>query len=88
VASQRLLMVALNHIILGLLLLIYFMSVNIQEGQKGSVIRMLQLKTGDSHESGSASALAPQWKVLIYDRACQEIIAPILKVRYYFHLEY
>eukprot|EP00403_Amphidinium_massartii_P003614 CAMPEP_0178378808 /NCGR_PEP_ID=MMETSP0689_2-20121128/4616_1 /TAXON_ID=160604 /ORGANISM="Amphidinium massartii, Strain CS-259" /LENGTH=604 /DNA_ID=CAMNT_0019998887 /DNA_START=11 /DNA_END=1822 /DNA_ORIENTATION=- len=40
----------------------------IQELQKAALIKMLQL--GD----------AVQWKVLIYDKFCQEVVAPLMKV--------
>lgn len=52
---------------------------NLQEVQETSIVRMLQLKTFDGTDEKSFSTL-PQWKVLIYDRVCQDIIAPIMKV--------
>jgi len=56
------------------------MSLDLQEAQRTSIIRMLQLKVGNEPESRSLTDV-PQWKVLIYDRPCQDVVAPILKVR-------
>jgi hypothetical protein len=55
------------------------MSLDLQEGQRKSIIRMLQLKA-NGEDSDSRLDVVPQWKVLVYDRACQDVIAPILKV--------
>jgi len=55
------------------------MSVDVQEAQRSAIIRMLQLKSGSVSDDRKIEA-APQWKVLVYDRSCQDVIAPILKV--------
>ena len=55
------------------------MSLDLQEGQRASIVRMFQLKS-NSEEVDRRLETVPQWKVLIYDRACQDVIAPILKV--------
>lgn len=55
------------------------MSLDLQEGQRAAIVRMLQLKAGSSSDDRRSEAV-PQWKVLVYDRACQDIIAPLMKV--------
>jgi len=55
------------------------MSLDLQEGQRTAIVRMLNLKFASSSDDRRIEA-APQWKVLIYDRAGQDVIAPILKV--------
>lgn len=51
------------------------MSLNIQESQRNAVVRMLSLREGHPEATG-----APLWKVLIYDKACQNLLAPLMKV--------
>ena len=55
------------------------MTLDLQEYQRSSIVRMLQLKSDTGNEERRIDSLN-QWKVLVYDRACQDIIAPILKV--------
>jgi hypothetical protein len=55
------------------------MALNLQECQRSSIVRMLQLKTEVGADERRLDSV-PQWKVLVYDRSCQDIIAPILKV--------
>ena len=55
------------------------MSLDLQEGQRAGIVKMLQLKAGSSSDDRRIEAV-PQWKVLVYDRACQDIIAPLMKV--------
>lgn len=55
------------------------MSLDIQEAQRSAIVRMLELKLGNDPDQSRIEAV-PQWKVLIYDKVCQDIIAPILRV--------
>lgn len=55
------------------------MSLDIQEAQRSAIMRMLDLKIGNDSDLRRLDAV-PQWKVLIYDKVCQDIIAPILRV--------
>jgi len=50
------------------------MSQSVLELQKASVLRMLNLNADQSAYAGQT------WKVLIYDKFCQEVVAPLLKV--------
>lgn len=52
---------------------------DLQEAQRVALGKMLQLRTNADSDDRKTDAL-PQWKVLIYDKACQDIIAPVLKV--------
>lgn len=57
------------------------MSFDLQEAQRTSIVKMLDLKSAsDATDQKHGFMAVPQWKVLIYDRACQDVIAPILKV--------
>uniref|UniRef100_A0A7S4Q283 Uncharacterized protein n=2 Tax=Alexandrium monilatum TaxID=311494 RepID=A0A7S4Q283_9DINO len=48
---------------------------SMQEMQRGCVLKMLNLGDGDS-----VGGCAMTWKVLVYDKFCQDVIAPLLKV--------
>jgi hypothetical protein len=54
------------------------MSLDLQEAQRMALVRMLQLKSLSVSSDGRLE-VAPQWKVLVYDRFAQDVIAPILK---------
>lgn len=56
------------------------MSFDLQEAQRASIVKMLELKTALDTSQTSGSHAVPQWKVLVYDKACQDVIAPIMKV--------
>mmetsp|Transcript_99506 Transcript_99506/g.310719 ORF Transcript_99506/g.310719 Transcript_99506/m.310719 type:complete len:646 (+) Transcript_99506:124-2061(+) len=51
------------------------MSQSIQEMQRSAILRMLNLGDGDDSWGGSQT-----WKVLVYDKFCQDVVAPLLKV--------
>jgi hypothetical protein len=55
------------------------MSLDIQEAHRNAIVRMLQLKASNEPDNRKPDS-SQQWKVLIYDKACQDIIAPIMKV--------
>mmetsp|Transcript_128581 Transcript_128581/g.274239 ORF Transcript_128581/g.274239 Transcript_128581/m.274239 type:complete len:653 (-) Transcript_128581:42-2000(-) len=52
------------------------MAQSIQELQRGAILRMLNI--GDPSEQSWGGAQT--WKVLVYDKFCQEVVAPLLKV--------
>lgn len=63
------------------------MSLNIQERQRNSLIQMLSLSdnnmstatsNGDRQSSDYYDGML--WKVLIYDKSCQDLIGPLMKV--------
>ncbi|GAB9467923.1 Sec1 family transporter sly1 [Globisporangium polare] len=57
---------------------------SLQEKQKENLLRMLDFNAENSgfHDAGQDSAdhWGEQWKVLVYDRFCRDIISPILKL--------
>lgn len=55
------------------------MSIDLQQSQRLSITQMLQLKTNSSFGDVIGGGTM-QWKVLIYDKFCQDIIAPVLRV--------
>mmetsp|Transcript_93178 Transcript_93178/g.290505 ORF Transcript_93178/g.290505 Transcript_93178/m.290505 type:complete len:645 (+) Transcript_93178:124-2058(+) len=48
---------------------------SLQEMQRAAVLKMLNLGYGDGAAGGGMT-----WKVLVYDKFCQDVIAPLLKV--------
>jgi len=48
---------------------------SMQEMQRSAVLRMLNLGDGDGFGGGATT-----WKVLVYDKFCKEVIAPLLKI--------
>mmetsp|Transcript_69130 Transcript_69130/g.202434 ORF Transcript_69130/g.202434 Transcript_69130/m.202434 type:complete len:645 (+) Transcript_69130:116-2050(+) len=48
---------------------------SMQELQRSAVLKMLNLGEGDGLGGGGMT-----WKVLVYDKFCQEVIAPLLKI--------
>jgi hypothetical protein len=52
---------------------------DLQEAQRMALGKMLHLKTNSDADERRIDSV-PQWKVLVYDKACQDIIAPIMKV--------
>ncbi|KAJ0406539.1 hypothetical protein ATCC90586_003518 [Pythium insidiosum] len=54
---------------------------SLQEKQKENLLRMLDFNAEATDSSlDSADRWGEQWKVLIYDRVCRDIISPILKL--------
>ncbi|KAF4754581.1 Sec1 domain containing protein 1, partial [Perkinsus olseni] len=58
---------------------------NLQEAERASLIRMLNLSVGTGDASGGRGAdplseASTQWKVLVYDKSGKEVIAPLLKI--------
>jgi len=50
------------------------MNQNIQEVQRNAIMRMLSVSQNDSGMG------AQTWKVLVYDKFCQDVVAPLMKV--------
>ena len=53
------------------------MGFNVFELQKGAMMRMVALQTKDEPKKMDVHQV---WKVLIYDKVCREIIAPLLNI--------
>jgi len=51
------------------------MAQSVQEAQRTAILRMLSLAEPGEQLGGSQT-----WKVLVYDKFCQEVVAPLLKV--------
>ncbi|EER05570.1 STXBP/UNC-18/SEC1 syntaxin involved in golgi transport, putative [Perkinsus marinus ATCC 50983] len=56
---------------------------NLQEAERASLVRMLNLSVGDSsggRVTDPLSEASTQWKVLVYDKSGKDVIAPLLKI--------
>lgn len=57
---------------------------SVQELQRDAVTRMIGgsggSEGGDQHQGGWDGGRSQTWKVLVYDKFCQEVIAPLLRV--------
>lgn len=52
------------------------MAQSVQEQQRNAILRMLNLSESGEQSWGSAQT----WKVLIFDKFCQDVVAPLLKI--------
>ncbi|OQR92252.1 SEC1 family transporter SLY1 [Achlya hypogyna] len=57
------------------------MVLNLQDKQKENLLRMLDFNIEVAGAADASSAWGEQWKVLVYDPFCRDIIAPILKLQ-------
>lgn len=53
------------------------MAQSLLELQRGAVLRMLNLNASSGDQSWSAGQT---WKVFVYDKFCQEVVAPLVKI--------
>ncbi|ETW07982.1 hypothetical protein, variant [Aphanomyces invadans] len=56
------------------------MAVSLQDKQKEMLLHMLEFNVDGATEAANADRWGEQWKVLVYDNFCRDIISPILKL--------
>ncbi|KAF0751724.1 hypothetical protein AaE_006280 [Aphanomyces astaci] len=56
------------------------MAVSLQDKQKDMLLRMLEFNVDGGSDAANADRWGEQWKVLVYDHYCRDIISPILKL--------